>query len=283
MMNDIWSNHVQGINTLYLSRKLRFDDRFSAQYRSLFRLREDAPFRVLEVGCGPGALAEALHRWYPLADIHGIDRDSRFVAFASCHAEGISFVEGDATCLPFGDGSFDVVISHTVQEHIEPAAFWSEQRRVLKPDGVCLCLSVRKSIVSTAPCLALSEEEEAFWAGQPDRESDFAACQVCRYPMSEAELPASMAQYGFRDITTGYVTVDLTPDDPKTPSQMAEAMIESDRQCELEAVHATHSEHTEWVMAAINARYDKRLCLYREGKAQWDTSVSVLMVLRGVK
>ena len=161
------------------------------------------------------------------------------------------------------DGSFDAVISHTVQEHVEPSAFWSEQRRVLKPEGVCLCLSVRKSIVCTAPCLALSDAEEAFWAAQPDRESDFAAYQVCRYPMTEAELPASMTQYGFRNITTGYITVDLTPDDPKFAPPMAEAMIESDRQCELEAVHATDAKNSESVTAAVNARYDERLRLYR--------------------
>ena len=37
-MNNIWSDHVQGIMTLYLSRKLRFDDVFFAQYDPLFGL-----------------------------------------------------------------------------------------------------------------------------------------------------------------------------------------------------------------------------------------------------
>ena len=31
-MNNIWSEHVQGVMTLYLSRKLRFDDHFFEQY-----------------------------------------------------------------------------------------------------------------------------------------------------------------------------------------------------------------------------------------------------------
>ncbi len=34
-MNTIWSEHVQGIMTLYLSRKLRFDNMFFDQYKSL--------------------------------------------------------------------------------------------------------------------------------------------------------------------------------------------------------------------------------------------------------
>ena len=45
-MNTIWSKYVQGINTLYFTRKLRFDDMFAAQYKALFALDElnDAPF-----------------------------------------------------------------------------------------------------------------------------------------------------------------------------------------------------------------------------------------------
>ena len=61
-MNNIWSEHVQGIMTLYLSRKLRFDDVFFAQYDRLFGLDRDSELKILEIGCGPGALAESLRR-----------------------------------------------------------------------------------------------------------------------------------------------------------------------------------------------------------------------------
>ena len=37
-MNTIWSEHVQGIKTLYLSRKLRFDDMFFEQYQRTFKI-----------------------------------------------------------------------------------------------------------------------------------------------------------------------------------------------------------------------------------------------------
>ena len=33
----------------------------------------------------------------------------------------------------------------------------------------------------------------------------------------------------------------------------------------------------------LNAKYDKRIELYRAGIKQWDTSVSVTMILRGQK
>lgn len=35
--------------------------------------------------------------------------------------------------------------------------------------------------------------------------------------------------------------------------------------------------------AHVNRRYDERLALYDAGKRQWDVSVSLTMVVRGVK
>lgn len=78
-MNTIWFEHVQGIKTLYLSRKLRFDDMFFEQYQRIFDIDKDIKLKILEIGCGPGALAEALHRWYPNAEIIAVDRDSNMV------------------------------------------------------------------------------------------------------------------------------------------------------------------------------------------------------------
>jgi len=282
-MNTVWSDHVQGINTLYLSRKLRFNDRFFDQYHKLFCLDRDAEMKILEIGCGPGGLAEALHRQYPKAEIYGIDRDSNFIAFARENIPGVVFEEADAASLPFGDNTFEVTISNTVQEHIEPSAFWGEQRRVLKPGGVCLCLSARKGIRCSAPCMEPSEEEKAFWAAQPDGESELETYGVCRYPKSEAELPASMEEYGFTGVSTGYAVIDLTPDDPKYPPSLAEAMIEADRRTNLETIRRIDSIEADKAAASANARFDERLRLYRAGIRQWDTSVSVTMVVRGIK
>ena len=280
-MNTVWSDHVQGVMTLYLSRKMRFDDIFFNQYERLFKLDTAAPLKILEIGCGPGALAEALGRWYPNAEIYAVDRDSVFVEYAREHIKKVCFLEGDATALPFEDDFFDVTISNTVQEHIEPSAFWGEQRRVLKPGGICLCLSARKGISCTAACLEDTEEEKKFWDNQPDWRDSFEKYRVCRYPMNEAELPASMEKHGFRDVTTGYAIIDLTPDDPKYSALQAETMIEAMRQNDLEAIASMHSDDCKEAVSAVNAKYDERMRLYWAGIRQWDTSVSVTMVLRG--
>lgn len=281
-MNTIWSEHVQGPMTLFLSRKLRFDDSFRPQYQELFGLDSRERLNILEVGCGPGALAGALHRWYPNAVITALDRDSRFIAFAREQEPGIRFVEGDAAALPFPDHSFDVTISCTVQEHMDPRAFWREQKRVLKPDGVCICISARKNIGFRAACLEKTEEELSFWDSVPDEEDVFEKYGVGKYWLSESELPLQMEEYGFRNVSTGYVLSALTPDNPGTSGRFAVQMIEAERQSDLEAVLSAHAANTDAVIRAINRKYDARLKLYAEGKKQWDTEIAVMMVLRGL-
>ena len=79
-MNHFWSDRIQSIGTLDTSRKLRFSDRFQNAYTELFRLEEGA--RILEIGCGTGALCRALKRWYPSAEVVGLDRDDAFIDYA---------------------------------------------------------------------------------------------------------------------------------------------------------------------------------------------------------
>ena len=86
-MNIVWSSYVQGAKTLYYSRKLRFDDMFMEQYRTLFALDEKKNLKILEIGCGPGALAGVLCRWYPNAKVTALDRDSEFIRFAEEHED----------------------------------------------------------------------------------------------------------------------------------------------------------------------------------------------------
>ena len=64
---------------------------------------------------------------------------------------------------------------------------------------------------------------------------------------------------------------------------MAETMIEAIRQNDMEAIQSMHSSNAQRATAAVNAKYDERIRLYREGIRQWDTSVSVTMIVRGRK
>ena len=68
-------------------------------------------------------------------------------------------------------------------------------------------------------------------------------------------------------------------------------MINPNRQNDLDAIASltcvapglAASWELEEVKAQINRRYDRRLQLYRAGTPQWDTDVSLTMIIRGVK
>ena len=235
IMNTIWSSNLQSIRTLYDSRVLRFSDIFMDKYKNAFRIEDKQ--KILEIGCGPGVLAESLSRWYPSAQIFGIDRDSNFIAFARGRNQHINFIEGDATRLSFEDESFDVTISNTVVEHIEPSKFYGEQYRVLKENGVCLVLSARKGINIEAPCIMeQSEFEKEIWQRTEKYfEETLKKYNVCAYPKNEMEMPVCMEKYGFRDVITEYVTINLTPDNPIYTKEMACAMINANRQGNLDS------------------------------------------------
>lgn len=99
--------------------------------------------RVLEVGCGVGAVLGELAAAEPTLQLTGLDRSAEQVAGARQHldARGVqaSLIQGDALALPFADGSFDRVVMVWVLEHLtnEPMrlAALREARRVLRPGG----------------------------------------------------------------------------------------------------------------------------------------------------
>lgn len=290
-MNNIWSKYVQGTNTLYYTRKLRFNDMFAEQYKMLFDLDTKKKLKILEIGCGPGALAGALHRWYPNAEITAIDRDSEFIRFANANQKGVEFVEGDATNLPFDNDTFDVTISNTVAEHIEPSKFYGEQLRVLKPNGICLVLSSRKGINIYPNCVDLNEFEKQFWEKAQKHDNSTKKYSVCQYPMNEKEMPIAMQKYGFTDIKIGYVTVDLTPDNPKFSTNIAHDIINANRLTTLDGIESVlhtipehfTTEEVEEMKCLTNQKYDLRIEQYNREEKQWDTNVSIIMILRGKK
>lgn len=290
-MNHFWSDRIQSIGTLDTSRKLRFSDRFQNAYTELFRLEEGA--RILEIGCGTGALCRALKRWYPSAEVVGLDRDDAFIDYARERNTGETYRKGDATALPFADGSFDVTISNTVSEHVEPSGFFGEQRRVLRDGGVCLLLSARRGIQHPAACV---REESAFeteiWE-RVDAEFRRAAKEngVGAYALNEMELPAAMEKYGFRDVETHYLAINLTPDDPFYTPEEARDMINANRQNDLDNIErmesvapgAVSKADRDRLVRLVNERYDRRLALYEAGEKQWDVTLGLTMLLRGVK
>jgi ubiquinone/menaquinone biosynthesis C-methylase UbiE len=96
--------------------------------------------RVLDLGCGTATLLLLLKERCPSADVVGVDGDPKVLALARAKAEkqgvAIRFDEALATRLPYGDASFDRVLSSLVLHHLtrdEKLQALREVRRVLAP------------------------------------------------------------------------------------------------------------------------------------------------------
>ena len=104
---------------------------------------EDLPLsadaRVLEIGCGTGAVTRVLAGLPEVAEVVGVDPSSIFIEHARREAEGVSklsFVVGDGRELPFDDSRFDAIVCHTSLCHIpEPGQVLTEARRVTRDGG----------------------------------------------------------------------------------------------------------------------------------------------------
>jgi len=93
--------------------------------------------RVLDVGCGPGALtAELVSRLGPDA-VSAVDPSESFVAAARERHPGVSVQRAAAEELPFGDREFDAALAQLVVHFMaQPVAGLREMARVTREDGV---------------------------------------------------------------------------------------------------------------------------------------------------
>ncbi|KAI0632271.1 methyltransferase type 11 [Trametes polyzona] len=99
--------------------------------------------KLLDIGCGPGTITADFAAILTEGHVTGLevpDSDILDKARANATARGltnISFVTGNALDLPFPDGTFDVIHSHQVLQHVgDPILALKEMRRVTKPGGI---------------------------------------------------------------------------------------------------------------------------------------------------
>jgi SAM-dependent methyltransferase len=103
--------------------------------------------RLLEVGCGVGAVLAVLGQEYPGVRLSGVDIESKQLEFARAHLARArveaTLTEGDAVALPFDDGSFDHVWMMWFLEHVaDPPEALREARRVLVEGGAITAIEV---------------------------------------------------------------------------------------------------------------------------------------------
>jgi SAM-dependent methyltransferase len=99
-----------------------------------------APFpgqRLLDVGCGPGALTKLLVDRAGASGVAAVDPSEAFVEAARAWLPGVDVRRASAEELPFPDGTFDATVAQLVVHFMaDPIAGLREMARVTKPGGV---------------------------------------------------------------------------------------------------------------------------------------------------
>jgi SAM-dependent methyltransferase len=96
-----------------------------------------ASTRVLDVGCGTGALTEELLRRVDPGDVAAVDPSVSFVEAMRDRFPRLDVRQASAERLPFDDGVFDVALAQLVVHFMsDPVAGLMEMRRVTRPGGV---------------------------------------------------------------------------------------------------------------------------------------------------
>jgi SAM-dependent methyltransferase len=152
------------------------------------RLRGDE--RVLDMGCGRGAVLTAVARRLKSGRVTGIDLwsthdqsgNSRDVTMRNASLEGvqdrIDVETGDMRAMPFADRSFDLVVSslaiHNIRSNEARAEAIAEAWRVLKPGGRLAIADIRVTSRYAAALRKLGATDVSrrrlgwrFWYGNP--------------------------------------------------------------------------------------------------------------------
>jgi SAM-dependent methyltransferase len=113
----------------------RYSALLSPQFAQLAGVRDGQ--RILDVGCGPGALTAELVRLVGPAAVAAVDPSEPFVAAARERHPDVSIERASAERLPFPDDGFDAALAQLVVHFMsDPGAGVAEMRRVTRRDGV---------------------------------------------------------------------------------------------------------------------------------------------------
>lgn len=116
---------------------------------------------VLDLGCAGGFMSEAIDS--KGAQVTGIDPASDAIAAARRHAEAegkaIRYDVGVGEDLPYGNGSFDVVVCVDVLEHVQDLELVLEEiTRVLRPGGVFLFDTINRNPLARLATITMAED-----------------------------------------------------------------------------------------------------------------------------
>jgi SAM-dependent methyltransferase len=191
--------------------------------------------RVLDVGCGPGALTAELVRRVGAERVAAVEPSPSFVEAARQRQPDVDVRQAPAEDLPFGDDGFDGALAQLVVHFMaDPVAGLREMRRVVRPNGV-VAACVWDHGGGTGPSSLLWRVAKQLDADAPDED---------RLPGSTSgDLTDLCERVGLRDVHEELIAVTVEhPDfdewwEPYTlgvgPAGAYVAGLDDDRRAEL--------------------------------------------------
>jgi len=117
-----------------------------SSHESILRIQSDTknfkPQYILEIGSSVGVICLQAKNLYPKAKVIGIEPEKEALFVSNNMAvdfklNDLFFVNGEGENLPFRNEQFDLIICHTVIEHVKNVDYvLSEMKRVLSPKGL---------------------------------------------------------------------------------------------------------------------------------------------------
>src|SRR6266545_6552936 len=155
--------------------------------------------RVLDVGCGTGALTIVLAELVGPDLVAAADPSEPFVEECRVRVPGADVRVGPAEALPFGDGTFDRALAQLVFHFVgDPVAAAGEMARVTRPGGrVAACVWDFTGGMTML---------RAYWDAAREIDPN-APDEIERFGGRPGELATMLRDAGLREVTDGALTV----------------------------------------------------------------------------
>jgi SAM-dependent methyltransferase len=175
----------------------RYSEPLAVQFAELAQV--GAGQRVLDVGCGPGALTAELVKRVGVEGVTAVDPSVAFVSAAQGRFPGIDVRSGVAESLPFADDVFDASLAQLVVHFMtDPVRGLREMARVTRPGGL-IAACVWDHGGGRGPL-------SAFWRAAHDVDPQVHD-ESGRAGVAEGDLAALCAKAGLADVESSELTV----------------------------------------------------------------------------
>jgi SAM-dependent methyltransferase len=157
--------------------------------------------RVLDVGCGPGALTAELVSRTGAANVAAVDPSEPFVEAARTRHPGVDVRRAGAEALPFEADGFDAALAQLVVHFMtDPVLGIAEMARVVRPGGVVVAC-VWDHAGSNGPLSLFWDAARSMDPSVAD-ESGLAGVR-------EGHLVSIFSEAGLRDVASSVLSADL--------------------------------------------------------------------------